>query len=374
MENIIRVLHCPICNMNIGGIENMLMMLYRHIDRTKFQFDFVVHDSSENIYEQEIISLGGRIYRIPYLSKSPLQHMKALDNILKNNNEYRIIHIHTTYAIMYFDAWIAKKNGKVVIVHAHNSSATKIHTLAHYLLKGKLSKLADYRLSCSSTSGIWMFRKNDVFTIWKNAIDTKEFYFDDRLRSKIRKELRIADDSILIGNVARLSFQKNQELLIDIFNEYHKIEKKSKLILVGSGEDEGKLKLKVDRLGLSKDVIFIGNTSNVSQYLMAMDIFCLTSRWEGFGISMIEAQTAGLALVVPSLVDSMIKSLEYVHIVDHYQDITLWVKELCECIPLNFGQRRQAYNKIKEDGYDIHTQIKIVENFYISIEKRGVVD
>jgi len=84
MENIIRVLHCPICNMNIGGIENMLMMLYRHIDRTKFQFDFVVHDSSENIYEQEIISLGGRIYRIPYLSKSPLQHMKALDNILKN--------------------------------------------------------------------------------------------------------------------------------------------------------------------------------------------------------------------------------------------------------------------------------------------------
>ncbi len=352
----------------------MLMMLYRHIDRTKFQFDFVVHDSSENIYEQEIISLGGRIYRIPYLSKSPLQHMKALDNILKNNNEYRIIHIHTTYAIMYFDAWIAKKNGKVVIVHAHNSSATKIHTLAHYLLKGKLSKLADYRLSCSSTSGIWMFRKNDVFTIWKNAIDTKEFYFDDRLRSKIRKELRIADDSILIGNVARLSFQKNQELLIDIFNEYHKIEKKSKLILVGSGEDEGKLKLKVDRLGLSKDVIFIGNTSNVSQYLMAMDIFCLTSRWEGFGISMIEAQTAGLALVVPSLVDSMIKSLEYVHIVDHYQDITLWVKELCECIPLNFGQRRQAYNKIKEDGYDIHTQIKIVENFYISIEKRGVVD
>lgn len=219
-----------------------------------------------------------------------------------------------------------------------------------------------------------MFRKNDVFTIWKNAIDTKEFYFDDRLRSKIRKELRIADDSILIGNVARLSFQKNQELLIDIFNEYHKIEKKSKLILVGSGEDEGKLKLKVDRLGLSKDVIFIGNTSNVSQYLMAMDIFCLTSRWEGFGISMIEAQTAGLALVVPSLVDSMIKSLEYVHIVDHYQDITLWVKELCECIPLNFGQRRQAYNKIKEDGYDIHTQIKIVENFYISIEKRGVVD
>lgn len=360
----VRILQCVIGSMNVGGIETMLMEVYRHIDRTQFQFDFVVHDFNKNAFEDEIVSMGGILYRIPFYSKNPFRHNREFKDLLEKHPEYQIVHIHTTYAIMYSDAKIAKKLKRIVIIHSHNSRATKAHALYHYIHKRSFSKLADYRLSCSYIAGEWMFGNSYPYDIWKNAIRVDKFRFCTERRKQIRKELGIVPDTVLIGNVARLSYQKNQELLLNIYAEYIKKNRNSKLILVGDGEDRSKLKNIVKELNLTEWVIFTGNVSNVNDYLMAMDIFCLTSRWEGFGVSMIEAVTAGVVVVAPALVDELIKQLEHIIIVKRYDNVGFWVEALEKAEPLNESMRYHCYASIKEQGYDIESQVKAVENFY----------
>ena len=369
----LRILQCPIGNMNVGGIENMLMQIYRNIDRTKIQFDFVVHDENENFYEAEILKLGGIVYKIPYISKEPVRHLKEFENLLREHSEYKIVHFHTTYAIMYYDAKLAKRLGRTVVVHSHNSNARRMHRCVHMMLKKKFSRLADYRLSCSYIAGEWMFSDTEKYDIWKNAIALEKFRFAEDVRKKLRKELGISEADILIGNVARLSYQKNQSLLIDVYRQYRRKHSNSRLLLVGSGEDEELLKEKVAKIsvedtGFSDSVIFTGNKSNANDYMMAIDIFCLTSRWEGFGISMIEALTAGEVVVAPVLVDRMIREFENVYIVENYEDVSEWVKILESTEVLNDSERAMCYGKMANRGYDIKDQVKTVERFYMEIE------
>ena len=366
-----RILHCSIGNMNVDGIASMLMQIYRNIDRKKIQFDFVVHDENENVYEREILELGGILYRVPFISIDPLNHIRQFDRILKEHPEYEVVHIHTTYGIMYFDAKIAKKNGRQVIIHSHNSDATKFHRLVHFFLKNKQSKIADYRLSCSYIAGKWMFREKDHYEIWKNAIRLESFRFDAERRKNMRNELGIKDNEILIGNVARLAYQKNQGLLIDIYQQYQKENTDSRLILVGGGEDEAKLRAKVREYGLEDFVIFTGNVTNVNDYMMAIDLFCLTSRWEGFGISMLEALTAGVVVTAPSLVDDLIKQLPHVHIVNTYENLNEWVCCLKEMRRLSDTERKICYQKMVDEGYDISTQAEIVMKYYEKLTGTG---
>ena len=156
-----RILHCPIGNMNVGGIENVIMQIYRNIDRKRFQFDFVVHEK-ENVYAEEIVSLGGIIYQIPYISVDYKNHCKAFEKILLEHPEYKVIHIHTTYSIMYIDAKIAKKLGRKVIIHSHNSSARGKRKWLHYMYKKKLSDIADYRIACSDIAAACMFTEESM--------------------------------------------------------------------------------------------------------------------------------------------------------------------------------------------------------------------
>lgn len=363
-----RVLQCPIGNMDIGGIENMLMQIYRNIDKEKIQFDFVIHNYSENAYEEEIYSLGGKIYRIPYISRKPLKHIKEFDKLLKEHSEYEIIHIHTTYAIMFTDALIAKKNGRKVIVHSHNSSATKSHVIVHFLFRNTISKLADYRYACSYISGEWMFGKRNQFNIWKNALVLRGFKFSSCVRKKIREELCIADDELLLGNVARLSYQKNQELLLYIFKEYSKQNLKSKLVLVGDGEDRSKLELLSKKYKIENKVIFAGNVSNVNEYLMGIDIFCLTSRWEGFGISMLEALSTGATVVASNVIDQrLFGDFDNVNVIQKPLVINEWLKCIDNIKLLSEKQRMECYDDVCNKGYEITKQINDIEDLYLSV-------
>lgn len=369
-----RILHCPIGTMNVGGIENMLIQLYRHIDREKIQFDFVTHDYSENYYEKEILSMGGRLFRVPYVSRNPIKHIRDFHNLLKSHPEYKVIHIHTTYAIMYIDALIAKKNGRTVIVHSHNSNATKLHAIIHRILKKKLSQIADYRFACSYIAGEWMFDKEFPYEIWKNGIDLNPFRFNGNTRARIRAELGLSGNELLIGNVARLSYQKNQELLLEIFADYIKVNPCSRLILVGDGEDRRMLEVKANKLGINGKVVFAGNVKNVNEYLMAIDVFCLTSRWEGFGISMVEAAAAGVVIVAVEKVDMLIKELENVNIVHDVKNILEWVDKIQAIKTLGDADRVKCFAKVDELGYGIYGQAKWAVDFYQRLGKNCIYE
>lgn len=356
--------------MNVGGIENMLMQIYRNIDRTKYQFDFVVH-SENNVFGEEIKSMGGKIYVVPNISRAPIKHIRMFNQLLEQHPEYEIVHIHTTYAIMYFDAYIAKKWKRTLVIHSHNSCATKIHTLLHMVLKKHMSNLADYRIACSDMAGKWLFSAEDNFVIWKNAINLKHFQFDSNTRKEIRKRLGLYADDILIGNVARLSYQKNPKLLVDVYKAYEKIHPQSKLIFIGAGEERAAMEEYIASTDCKDKIILLGNKSNPNEYLMAIDIFCLTSRWEGFPVSLIEAEAAGTMLVVPDHIDEIIRQFDNVHIVNNYDNINEWVEKVNNLVPLDEECRKKRYEHVKSLGYEITQQVKVVEEFYEKICKQS---
>lgn len=365
--DLIRILHCVIGSMNVGGIETMLMELYRNIDKTRFQFDFVVHDYNRNEYEDEILAMGGTLYRIPFYSRSPLRHNRLFYKLLQQHPEYQIIHIHTTYSIMYSDAKIAKKLGRIIVIHSHNSAANTKRALLHRFYKNRFSKIADYRLSCSNSAANWLFTKDDLLSvqIWKNAVKIEQFKFDDRIRKKIREENH-AGNKFIIGCVGRLSYQKNQAFLLEIFKRTLVENQNMELWLIGDGENRDALKKRVREMEITEKVVFGGTKNNVNEYMMAMDLLVLTSRWEGLPVVLLEAQATGLPVVIPYYIDEMARLSNSCIQVNDYNDITEWSEKILEA--LNAGNdRMESYKLLVDAGFDVKTQVKIVEDFYTKI-------
>lgn len=368
MNKPIRILHCVIGSMNVGGIENMLMQIYRYIDKNKIQFDFLVHDYNENYYEKEILALGGKIYRIPNISKNPLKHIREFKKLLKEHTEYKIIHIHTTYSIMITDAKEAKKMGRKVIIHSHNSDANLKRKIVHKILKNNFSKYADYKIACSKLAGEWMFSKNDLNNLifWPNAKNLEKYKFSLKTRDKIRNDEKV-NDSFVIINVGRLSYQKNQELMIKIFSNFLKKKPNSILWLVGDGEDREQLENIVKEKGLEEKVKFWGNIENVNELLFAADVFVLTSRYEGLGIVLIEAQATGIPLVIPTYIPREACIDKNIKFINDVTNINEWISK----ITYSKIERKKNYKLLNNSDYNILNWITKVEEFYLTIVREN---
>ena len=238
----IRILHV-VPNMQSGGLETLIMNIYRNIDRTKIQFDFLVHYEKEKFYDSEIISLGGKIYRSTLRDDNNIfKYKKFLNHFFNTHKEYQIVHCHMSSIVSTIFP-IARKHGvKHLIAHSHNSQTEPT-------LKGKIKKflirnVAKYstcNFACSNLAGKFLFKNKD-YEIIENAIDIEKFKFSINTRHKIRHELNIDDDCFVIGNIGRLNIQKNQMFLIDVFEEYLKLNANSKLLIIGSGEKENQLR------------------------------------------------------------------------------------------------------------------------------------
>lgn len=365
MSEPIRIIHCLIGNMNCGGIESFIMNVYRNINRDLVQFDFIIHDSKENYYEKEIIMLGGKIYRVPYKSKNFLSYYKEMTNLIKQHPEYKIMHIHTTYSLSYFDAKLAKDNGvDTIIIHSHNNNANFKRKILHYIFKRKFDNISTYRFACSHSAAKWMFKKNTIlnnkYYVVNNGIDIEKFFYDERIRNKIRKKYNI-ENKFVIGNVGRLSYQKNPEFLIDIFFNIYKNKKSSVLLIVGNGELMQKLKNKVKLLGIEDKVLFLGETNDVDLILQAMDVFLLPSRYEGLGMVLVEAQSNGLKCYTSNNVPTEVNLTGLVDFIDLNNSSSKWA----DIILSKNNNRKIDIEKIREKGYDIKDVARFLQSFYI---------
>jgi glycosyltransferase involved in cell wall biosynthesis len=280
MSEPIRVLQV-FAQMNKGGAETMVMNMYRNIDRSKIQFDFVVHTEEECTFDNEIVQLGGRIYRVPrYIGRNHLAYTRAWNTFFRNNSEYKIIHGHVrSTASIYLK--IAKKYGLKTIAHSHNtSSGNNLVALTKNILQFPLRNIADYLFACSKRAGEWLFGENinyrDNYYILKNAINTHEYIFNEEIRLRKRQELGLKD-RFVVGHVGRFNKQKNHKFLIDIFKSIHELDDNSVLILAGSGPLKSKIEKKVNSLNLSDSVLFLGVRSDVRELLQAMDVFLFPS-------------------------------------------------------------------------------------------------
>ena len=349
-----------------GGVESVVMNYYRHIDRTKIQFDFICDEDSTNIPYEEIEKLGGRVILIPPYQKLFKYHNK-LKKILKDVN-YKIVHSHIN-TLTIFSLFAAKCAGVPVRI-AHSHSTTNKKEKKKNLLKQALRPFSkvfatDY-MCCSELAGRWLFGnkeydKGNIYLL-NNAIDLDKFKYDEKIRSEKRKKLNISDDTLVIGHVGRFVEQKNHRFLIDIFNEIHKQNSNSILLLAGQGPLMEEIKSKVESLGLEKFVIFLGQRNDIDELYQAFDVFCLPSLYEGLPVVGVEAQATGLLCIFSDDMTKETKVLDTTEFLSLKQSAEEWANDIVK--KQSKHKRKDVKNIIADNNFDIIFESKKLENKY----------
>lgn len=361
----------------MGGAESRVMDLYRHIDRNKVQFDFVIHTKENCYFNEEIKALGGKIYSVPRFKIYNLsQYRKAWRELLMSHKgEYKAIQGHmTSTAAIYLP--IAKECGiKTTIAHARSAGvdAGLKGTLTR-ILRRNLSNKADILFTCSEIAGISVFGRKAVAEgrtqFIPNAIDVPKFRYDEHLRYEVRNELGL-DDKFIIGHVGRFHYAKNHEYLIKIFRDLIEdwdLEKKPALILLGEGPKMAEIKALVLELGIAQYVYFLNNQSEVYRYYQAMDYFLYPSRYEGLPGTVVEAQAAGVPVLMSDTICEEVNITDLVHSMSINTFSDNWAQAILSDIKegrydLNL---RAAYNtKVADAGFDINTQAVKMAEFYM---------
>ena len=352
--------------MDRGGAEAMTMNYMRNMDRTKVQYDFLVHRDYRAAYEDEIEQLGGKIYRIcPIYPQNFHRYKKEIRKFFIEHPKYKIIHCNMS-ELGYFAYKEAYKLGiPVRICHSHNTPrGFDLKMLFRYYFRFRLQKYITHKFTCGIEAGDWLYGKksrND-FIMQNNAIETKNYIYNDKVELEVRKEFNI-QNKLVIGHVGRFFPQKNHEFIIDIFNEKNS---NAILMLVGGGElkDElmNKIKNKVKELGLESVVIFTGVRKDVNRLLQCFDVFILPSLFEGLPVTMVEAQAAGLKCIISDRVPTDCIITDNVEILKLSDQPSLWADKILECSKF---KKENMYDEICESGFDIKENAKWLENFYI---------
>ena len=363
----IRILHV-FGSLNIGGAETLIMNLYRNMDRSKIQFDFIVHTDKIGFYEEEIKKLGGKIYHLSsYNGVNHFKYKKEWNNFFKTHKEYKIIHSHirSTAAII---LKIAKKYGLVTISHSHNTSNGRgFKSFIKKILQYRIRKISDYFMGCSFEANQWLYGKKIANSsrcfILKNGIDVDKYVFDPKIRFNVRKKLGIKNE-FLIGHVGRFCYQKNQEYLIEMFSILHKVDKDAKLLLIGTGETENKIKNLIKKNKLSNNVIILKNRNDINELMFAMDCFVFPSRYEGLGIVIVEAQSAGLPCFISDTIPKSVIVTPIVKMLNITDSPNIWIQEIEK---VKSYERKDYSNDVKVSGYNIKDSANFLFDFYNNI-------
>lgn len=356
-----------------GGVESVVMNYYRHIDRTKIQFDFICDEDSTNIPYEEIEKLGGKVILIPPYQKVFKYH-KELKKVLKDEN-YKIVHSHIN-TLSVFSLYAAKCAGVPVRI-AHSHSTTNKKEKKKNLLKQVLRPFSkvfatDY-MCCSELAGRWLFGNkeydNGNVYLLNNAIDLDKFKYDEEKRKEKRKELNIEDSTFVIGHVGRFVEQKNHRFLIDIFNEVHKQKENSILLLAGQGPLMEEMKEKVRNLGLEKNVEFLGQRSDINELYQAFDVFCLPSLYEGLPVVGVEAQATGLLCMLSDDMTKETKILQSTQFLSLNQKASEWAKIILDKSKL--GCNKDTVKEMSENGFNINIEANKLEKIYIKLAYGG---
>lgn len=365
----IRVLHV-IGAMDRGGAESMIMNFYRKIDRTKYSFDFLVHEDRECDFDKEIRELGGNIYSIPrYKIYNYSKYKKEVKKFFAAHHDYDIVHGHICSCVNIYSS-IAKKYGIKTIAHSHSSNfGISLATIFTKVVSFKTKFIDDYFIGCSKKAGLDRYGSKIVesnrFDVLCNGIDVTKYRFDEMKRNELRAKLGI-EDKLALGHVGRFTYAKNHEFLIEVFNELQTVRPDSVLLLFGRGELEEEVKEKIQSLNIQDKVRFMGVVPNVYDYLNALDVFVFPSRFEGLPIVLIEAQASGLCCVINDSLTSEIDITPYIHRLSLNESKSKWVHKILE---VDNNNRLKGYELVKNSPFNIDKEVQHLQEIYDNLMK-----
>lgn len=356
-----------------GGVEAVVMNFYRNIDRNKIQFTFVCDEDSTDIPYEEIEKLGGKIIIVPPYSK-PFKYHSALKKALKED-DYKIIHSHIS-TMSVFSLFAAKCAGVPIrIAHSHSTTnkKEKKKNLMKQILRPFSKVFATDYMCCSELAGRWLFGnkeydKGNVYLL-NNAIDLDKFKYNESLRKKKRKELGIKDDTLVIGHIGRFVAQKNHDFLIDIFNEIHKKNNNSILLLAGQGPLMEDIKNKVKELNLEDSVKFLGQRNDANELYQAFDVFLLPSLYEGLPVVGVEAQAAGLLCYLSDDMTKETKVLDITKFMSLNNTPEEWADNILDDVKKY--KRIDTSKEMTAKNFNIKEEAKKLEEYYLNLYNNG---
>lgn len=342
-----------------GGVGTVVMNYYRHIDRSRFQFDFIVDSDSEAVPVSEIESLGGRVFRVPPY-QCQASYRREIEQLFRQE-QWPIVHSHIN-ALSVFPLAAAEHAGVPIrLAHSHSTAGKGEHikNLAKFLLKTQANRYPTHKIACCKYSGEWLFGKNAEFDVLYNAIELDRFVFDPHIRNEVRNELELDENDFVLGNVARFATQKNQLFLIDSFARLAQQRDDVKLLLVGDGELSQRLHHSVKRHGISDRVIFLGQRDDVERIYQALDAFVLPSLYEGLALVAVEAQMAGLPCFLSNTITREANVTGEVTFLP-IDNPEVWANALRDSAP----RKNRAVDKSVFYDYDINHAAKRLSNIY----------
>jgi glycosyltransferase involved in cell wall biosynthesis len=283
-------------------------------------------------------------------------------------HRYTIVHSHLD-CMAGLPLKYAMKNGVPVrIAHAHSSN--QIHDLKYPLklfYKAQISRYANELMACSEAAGRWMFGEKP-FSVLKNGIETERFAWDSVMAKRVRDKYRIPQSTFLVGHVGRFTAEKNHSFLLEVFAEIRRKRPDAMLMLVGDGALKNKTEENAAQMGLGESVLFMGVRGDVNELLQAMDLFILPSLFEGFSLTLLEAQTSGIpclssdripaeAIVTEGLVEEL--PLE--------MSAGRWAEK---AVSMTGGVRTSHAAEVSAHGYDAQQNVKWLEDFYLDKARR----
>lgn len=356
---------------NLGGIETYLIEQFRHLDKSKIDYDFVNITGEYSIcYGDEILASGSKIFKVVSRHKNPLLHYwQWFTILLQNKGVYDVIVLNTNSLEYVFPLVLGKVFGiPVRVIHSHNSGFENKQGLARRLLVGMNKKLlawsANLRFACSQFAGQWMFKDNPYHVIY-NAIDIHKYDADLLVREETRNALGLHTELTLL-HVGRFSYQKNHSFLLDIFKEVHAIQPDSVLLLVGDTTEESEflteVKRKIKAYGLENVVRLLGRRDDVNKIMQAVDVLVMPSFFEGLTVVGIEAQASDLPLLLSDTVTKELGLLPSTQFISLEAGPTAWAEAIVNSKQHN---RQSRYEELKAAGYDIGNETERVEKLLI---------
>ncbi len=355
--------------MDRGGAETMVMNLYRAIDRSKLQFDFLVHEQREGDYDDEIRQLGGRLFRLPrFTGFNAAKYHKLMRNFFTEHPEYRVVHGHIgSCAPIYLSE--AKRIGAYTIAHSHAQNFERgFAGLAFRAAARPVRGVADYFMACSREAGLDRFGASivsgDRFSIVPNGIAATCYLCDQVSHESAKAALGLAGCPV-VCHTGRLIPVKNHAFLLDVFARVHACIPQAVLVCAGRGELEEQLKARVDELGLADSVRFLGVVDNVPEVLRAADAFVFPSVKEGLPLAVVEAQAAGLPTTVSTGVPDLALVSDRVRRVSLDEGADAWAAVVLE--DLNRAAsfpRTDAVEQVRKHGFDIADTAVSISGFY----------
>ena len=355
-----------------GGIERYLLNYCSRIP--EIQFDFAVVDSKIGILEPQFEAMGSRIYRVPRQSHGVRANYNALKQILTENT-YDAVHVHLGYrgAVA---LWCAKRCGvKTRIVHAHIAAEpeSKKQRIIRKGFTFLVKRLATHLAACGVDAAKWVwgektYAKGKVI-VHNNAILTDKYAYAPEMRTTMRADLGLGDDTLTVGHVGRLCAQKNQLRLLDIFAEIHRQQPNSVLLLVGRGELDEAIRRKAAEMGLADAVRLLGVRDDVPHLLSAFDIFVFPSTHEGLPFTLIETQCNGLPVISADTVTPLVKLGADVEFLSLSESDAVWAQAALEAAER--GHDPDGARRVADAGYDIDREAVRLRDYYFDAVEAG---